>query len=132
MNNVLYTLFAISICLLLGKLANSLFSALPASLYGMIIYAIFLQINWFSADKIVNTNQWFIKHMGVCLVPAGMGIINHFKLIQQHGIALVVIIFSSTFILLTLIGYLSERFLITPAHHIADTKAQNKPKSGVN
>ncbi|AAZ28803.1 CidA/LrgA family protein [Colwellia psychrerythraea] len=114
MKNVLYTLFAISICLMLGKLANYLLAALPASLYGMIIYALFLQLNWFSPDKITKTNQWFIKHMGVCLVPAGMGIINHFQLIQQHGIALVVIIFSSTFILLTVIGYLSERYLITP------------------
>ncbi|PKH89273.1 CidA/LrgA family protein [Colwellia sp. Bg11-28] len=114
MKNVLYTIFAISICLMLGKLANYLLAALPASLYGMIIYALFLQLNWFSPDKITKTNQWFIKHMGVCLVPAGMGIINHFQLIQQHGIALVVIIFSSTFILLTVIGYLSERYLITP------------------
>jgi holin-like protein len=117
MNNVLYTIFVISISLLLGKLANYLLSALPASLYGMIIYALFLQLNWFSAVKVTKTNQWFIKHMGVCLVPAGMGIINHFDLIQQHGIALIVIIFSSTFILLTVIGCLSERFLITPDNH---------------
>jgi holin-like protein len=114
MKNVLYTIFAISICLLLGKLANYLLAALPASLYGMIIYALFLQFNWFSPEKITKTNQWFIKHMGVCLVPAGMGIINHFQLIQQHGLALVFIICSSTFILLTVIGYLSEHYLITP------------------
>lgn len=111
MKNILYTLFAISICLLLGKLANHLFSGLPSSLYGMVIYAAFLQLNWFSPQKVTLTNQWLVKHMGVCLVPAGMGIIDHFQLIQEHGIALVIIIFSSTFILLTVIGYLSERLL---------------------
>jgi holin-like protein len=126
MNNVLYTLFVISISLLLGKLANYLVAALPASLYGMIIYALFLQLNWFSAKKVTKTNQWLIKHMGVCLVPAGMGIINHFDLIQQHGLALVVIIFSSTFILLTVIGYLSERYLITPENHKTITKTNIK------
>lgn len=130
MTNVLYTIFAISICLLLGRFTNYLFAALPASLYGMIFYAIFLQINWFSADKVLKANQWFIKHMGVCLVPAGMGIINHFNLIQQHGIALVVIIFSSTFILLTLIGYLSERFLITPKTMPTTAKANSKVGTG--
>ena len=114
MKNVLYTLFAISISLLLGKLANYLLAGLPASLYGMIIYAIFLQLNWLSADKVTITNQWLIRHMGVCFVPAAIGIINHFQLLQQHGIALVAIIFSSTFILLTVIGLLSERFLIKP------------------
>jgi holin-like protein len=113
MKNVLYTLFAISICLLLGKLANYLFSGLPASLYGMVIYAAFLQLNWFSPQKVTSANQWLIKHMGVCLVPAGMGIIDHFQLIQEHGIALVFIICTTTFILLTVIGYLSERFLVT-------------------
>jgi len=113
MKNVLYTLFAISICLLLGKLANYLLAGLPASLYGMVIYAVFLQFNWFSPQKVTLANQWLIKHMGVCLVPAGMGIIDHFQLIQEHGIALVFIICSTTLILLTIIGYLSERYLVT-------------------
>ena len=126
MNNVLYTIFVISISLLLGKVANYLLAALPASLYGMVIYAIFLQLNWFSANKVTKTNQWFIKHMGVCLVPAGMGIINHFELIQQHGLSLVVIIFSTTFILLTVIGYLSERFLITPDNHKTKTTTDSR------
>jgi holin-like protein len=129
MNNVLYTLFVISVSLLLGKLANYLLAALPASLYGMIIYALFLQLNWFSAKKVTQTNQWLIKHMGVCLVPAGMGIINHFDLIEQHGLALVVIIFSSTFILLTVIGYLSERFLIPPDNHKNNARTNTKTGS---
>jgi holin-like protein len=113
MTNVFYTVFAISTSLLLGKLLHLLLAALPASLYGMIIYAIFLQLNWFNATRVAKTNQWLVRNMGVCFVPAGIGIINHFELIKQHGIALVAIIFFSTFILLTLIGYLSEKLLIT-------------------
>jgi holin-like protein len=113
MTNVLYTVFAISTSLLLGKLMHLLLTALPASLYGMIIYAIFLQLNWFDAIRVSKTNQWLVRNMGVCFVPAGIGIINHFELIKQHGIALIAIIFLSTFILLTLIGYLSEKLLIT-------------------
>jgi holin-like protein len=114
MTNVFYTVFAISTSLLLGKLLHLLLAALPASLYGMIIYAIFLQLNWFNATRVAKTNQWLVRNMGVCFVPAGIGIINHFELIKQHGIALIAIIFFSTFILLTLIGYLSEKLLITP------------------
>ena len=114
MKNALYTLFAISISLLLGKLAHYLLAGLPASLYGMVIYALFLQLNWFSAKKVTATNQWLVRNMGVCFVPAGVGVINHFQLIQEHGVALIAIIFSSTFILLTVIGYLSERLLTKP------------------
>lgn len=115
--SVFYTLMAICISLLLGKGLNFLISGLPASLYGMVLYAIFLQVNWFSVEKIKHTNQWLIKHMGVCFVPAGLGIINHFDLVQQHGISLIAVIFISTFTLLTLIGLLSERFLQISAHN---------------
>lgn len=111
MKNLFYTFFAISISLLLGKLINHLISGLPASLYGMILYAIFLQLNWVNPDKVSTTNQWLIRNMGVCFVPAAIGIINHFQLMKQHGVALMGIIFGSTLILLTVIGYLSERFL---------------------
>lgn len=121
MKNVLYTLFSISVSLLLGKLANTLFSGLPASLYGMVFYAIFLQLNLLSAERVSATNQWFIRHMGVCFVPAAIGIINHFDLMRQHGIAVMGIIFSSTFILLTVIGYLSERLLINPSNENTDS-----------
>ncbi len=114
MSNVFYTLFAISISLLLGKLLYQCITVLPASLYGMIIYALFLQINWFNAARVSDTNQWLVRHMGVCFVPAGIGIINHFELIQQHGLALIAIIFFSTFILLSLVGFLSEKLLSLP------------------
>lgn len=112
MKNVLYTLFAISISLLLGKLANQLLPVLPASLFGMIIYAVFLQLNWLSDEKVAATNRWLIRHMGVCFVPAAIGIINHFQLMREHGFALMGILFGSTFILMTVIGYFSERFLV--------------------
>lgn len=111
MKNILYTIFAITLSLLLGKLINYAIGGLPASLYGMVIYCLLLQINWLSSTKVSTTNQWFIKHMGVCFVPAGVGIVNHFSLIEQHGFALIAIIFSSTFILLTLVGLLSEKYL---------------------
>lgn len=121
MKNVFYTVFAISFCLLLGKLTNHLLAGLPASLYGMVFYAALLQLNWFSPKRVTLANQWLIKHMGVCLVPAGMGIIDHFQLIKEHGIALVIIICSSTFLLLTVVGYLSERFLVTDSNSNSNT-----------
>lgn len=111
MKNVFYTLFAISLSLALGKLANYVLGGLPASLYGMVFYCLLLQLNWLTPSRVSIPNQWLIKHMGVCFVPAGVGIINHFDLIAQHGIALIFIIFSSTFILLSLVGLLSERYL---------------------
>jgi len=109
MKNALYTLAYIGLCLFLGKLINYTVSGLPASLYGMVIYCILLQMNFISVIKITKANQWIIRNMGVCFVPAGVGIINHFDLIRNHGFALISIIFFSTFALLTFIGLVSER-----------------------
>lgn len=82
---------------------------LPGSLYGLILFTLALHFRLFDADKIKNTVVWSIKHMGVCFVPAGVGIINHLELIQQHGIAIVAITFSTTFILLTAVGLHYQR-----------------------
>jgi holin-like protein len=53
--------------------------------------------------------------MGVCFVPAGVGIINHLDLIKQHGLAIVAITFSTTFILLTVVGLHYQRYEIRNA-----------------
>lgn len=113
MKNIIYTILAISICLGLGKLINYAIGGLPASLYGMIIYCMLLQLNLVTPNKVNQANQWAIKHMGVCFIPAALGVINHFELIRSHGIALVAIILFTTFLLLTFVGLLAEKYLTT-------------------
>ncbi len=115
MKNILYTVLAICFCLGLGKLVNFYFAGLPASLYGMILYCLLLQLGWLKPEKISQTNHWIIKHMGVCFVPAAVGVINHFDLIKYHGFTIVVSIFFTTFILLTFVGLVAERYLATPS-----------------
>jgi len=111
MKNILYTVIAISVCLMAGKFLNSLIGGLPASLYGMIIYCLLLQLGWLASSKVNNANQWVIKHMGVCFIPAALGVINHFELIKNHGFAIVAIIVFTTFLLITFIGHFAEKHL---------------------
>jgi len=112
--NVLYSALTITICLVLGKLIAATIGGLPASLYGMLIFTCALHFQLANADKISSTITWIIQNMGVCFVPAGVGIINHFQLIKSHGLALVAIIFISTFILLTFVG-LGYQYIIDKA-----------------
>lgn len=114
MKNSLYTALAIIFCLGLGKLVHHLITGLPASLYGMIFYCLFLQLGWLNADRVTLANQWIIKHMGICFIPAAVGVINHFELVKQHGFTIVISIVFTTFILLTFVGMLAERYLATP------------------
>ncbi len=55
--------------------------------------------------------EWVLANMPVCFVPAGVGIINHYELIKDHGIMLVTIIFLTTFLLLTFVGLTYQRQL---------------------
>ncbi|MGB0938393.1 MAG: CidA/LrgA family protein [Colwellia sp.] len=111
MKNVFYSFFVISLCLLLGKGFYALVSVLPASLYGMLLYCLFLKLALVNEKKLVKTNTWLIKNMGICFVPAGVGIMTHFSLLQSYGLSFLVIIFITTFLLLTIVGLLADRFI---------------------
>jgi holin-like protein len=108
MLNVLYTISHISISLTLGYLINHLIGGLPPSLYGMVIFTLFLHFRICDALRVKVSITWGIKHMGVCFVPAGVGIINHYQLIKAHGMMLVLITFISTFLVLTFVGVLFQ------------------------
>jgi holin-like protein len=108
MNNALYTVVYISICLITGYLINHLIGGLPPSLYGMVLFTLLLHFRLCDALRVKASITWGIKNMGVCFVPAGVGIINHYQLIKTHGIMLVAITFISTFLILTFVGLLFQ------------------------
>ncbi len=105
MKNLLYSIIYVSLSLFLGYAIQHWIGGLPASLYGMIIFTLLLHFKICKAEKVEQCVTWGIKHMGVCFVPAGIGIINHFQLIKQHGITIVVIIFLTTLLVLTVVGW---------------------------
>ena len=113
MKNTIYTIFTILISLIAGKALYSALGGLPGSLYGMIIYCLLLQLGWFNPEKIKQANQWMIRNMGVCFIPAAVGVINHFELFKNHGYAIVGIVFFTTFLLITFVGVLAEKHLTT-------------------
>lgn len=102
--NIGYSIFAILSCVAIGKIFATLIPIIPASLFGLIAFTLTLHFRIFDADKVKATVVWCLKHMGVCFVPAGVGIINHFELIKSFGLVIVLITFATTFILLTLVG----------------------------
>lgn len=104
MINTLYTVAHVITCLLIGYVIQHSVGGLPASLYGMILFTLLLHFKICNADKVKQCVTWGIRHMGVCFVPAGVGIINHFQLIKQHGITIVVITFLTTLLVLTIVG----------------------------
>ena len=106
-----YAICAILICIALGELIYAIAGGLPPSLYGMIVFTLLLKIRWINDKKIDASIRWIIANMGVCFVPAGVGIIQHFELIATHGISIVLITFVTTFLLLTAVGLSYQKSL---------------------
>ena len=111
--NIFYSVFIIAACLAIGKLIAAYLGGLPASLYGMLLFTAALHFRLVDNVRISSTVAWIIKHMGVCFVPAGVGIINHYQLIKTQGLTLVAIIFVSTFLLITFIGLSYQHLILT-------------------
>lgn len=108
--NISYSVFAILSCVAIGKIFAILVPIIPASLFGLIAFTLTLHFRIFDADKVKATVVWCLKNMGVCFVPAGVGIINHFELIKSFGFIIVLITFVTTFILLTLVGLFYQHY----------------------
>jgi len=85
--------------------------SLPASLYGMIIFTVLLHFQLLNPKRVQKSIEWVLQNMGVCFVPAGVGIINHFELITKHGLTIVFIIFITTFSLMTLVGLCYQKMI---------------------
>ena len=110
-SNIIYSLLSVSICLLIGKVIELFLPIFPASLYVMLIFTALLHYRFLNAKRVKACIEWAITNMAVCFVPAGVGIINHYELIKNHGIMLVTIIFLTTFLLLTFVGLTYQRQL---------------------
>ena len=129
MKNALYSILIIALCLLVGKIIAASLGGLPGSLYGLILFTSVLHFKIVSADKIQQTVAWIISHMGICFVPSGVGIINHFNLLKNHGITIVAIIFFTTFLLLSIVGLWFERITSNTTTNKNDHKPDDKRSS---
>ncbi|WP_181902175.1 CidA/LrgA family protein [Thalassotalea euphylliae] len=120
----LYSLVAIFICLALGYLTCAFFSILPASLYGMCYLALGLHFNWLDAQRIGQTVSFILKHIGVCFVPAGVGIMNYFGLLKASGWQLLLFTIVSTLALMVLVGWSYQRVTQKPTPKVTKKATQ--------
>ena len=106
----LYSIVAIFLCLFAGYGLNIVLPIIPPSLFGMMILAVSLMMGWLNAQYFEATVTWIIRHMGVCFVPAGVGVMEHFQLIKTDGPWMIAITVITTFLLMFIVGWLFQRY----------------------
>lgn len=111
----LYTLFAVLICLMVGKATQFLLGGLPGSLYGLLYFAALLStgvLDDVQAGKVVARCIYF---MPIVFLPVCVGIMRYFELFKNAGPQIVFIGVSTTLIGLVVVAYLSQRYVFTSA-----------------
>lgn len=104
-SNHLYSLLAVGFCLILGKAIYYLTPALPSNLYGMLLLTTLLHYRVINAEKMKASVQWVLRHMGVCFVPAGVGIMAHQTLLKEHGLNILFIVVLTTLALMLFVAW---------------------------
>lgn len=98
-------------CQLIGELVRRVFSLpVPGPVIGMIFLAAVLifrgegKADRETRSDLTSVSNFLIRFMGLLFVPAGVGIISEFKVIETEWLPIVVGVFGSTVLSLAVTG----------------------------
>ena len=84
----------------------------PASIYGLVILFILLETGALKLDAVKDTAIFLIEIMPLMFIPAGVGLLTSWSLLQSFLVPLLVITVVSTFIVMIVTGKVTD-FLIS-------------------
>ena len=78
-------------------LTHALALPFPGPVVGLMLLLVALRWPWVR-EPVSQVADFLLAHLSLLFVPVGVGVIVHWQLIAQHGIALAVVIVASTWI----------------------------------
>lgn len=95
--------------LLIGTLLKMVIPIpVPATVYGMIILFILLRSKLVKVEKVEPVSNVLLANLAFLFVPAGVGMINEFKTLEGHLLAVIGILFVSNFLTLFVTGHVVQ------------------------
>lgn len=77
---------------------------LPANVIALILFVASLFLKIVKVEWVENASQFLLKHMAVLFVPAFIGIIKIYPLLQQNAWTIIVSLIGSTFVVMLVTG----------------------------
>ncbi len=96
---------------------------IPASIYGIVLLFVALELKWVKVKDIRETSSFLIAVMPVMFIPAAVGLIDSYKSIGNSWVAYIVVTVLSTFIVMGVSGYITQLV-------IRSAKGQDNGKKG--
>ena len=109
----------VAISLSLGKLIHQYFAILPPSLYGMLIFALFLSVGnatQLMPEKLFHRPMSFVlRYLSFVFVPVSVGVMQYGDLLLQSGVKIILIGSVTTLCVISLVAWLAKRLLHEPS-----------------
>ena len=110
----------IFVCQLAGEfLTRSLVLPLPGPVLGMVILFAFLVIKGHVPEKLAAVGDGLLSHLSLLFVPAGVGVMLHFRLLQDNllpvGVALVLSTILTIIVTALIMAWLGRNGAASPA-----------------
>ena len=95
------------ICQLIGEvLVHLLTVPIPGSVIGMVVLFVFMIVLGRVPHGVREVSDGLLKCLPLLLVPAGVGLMNHFGVLSQYWVGLLISLFVSTLVTMLVVSLL--------------------------
>lgn len=85
----------------------------PASIYGIVLLFLALELRWVKVQQIKETSTFLIAVMPLMFVPPAVGLIPAWDGIKHHLLSYTLITFVSTFVVMAAAGWVTQAVIRT-------------------
>ncbi len=83
--------------------------AIPGSVLGMVLILLALEFKVIKPVNVALVANFLLNNMAMFFIPAGVGVMCHFKILKQEWLPISIAIVVSALLVLTVVGKLMER-----------------------
>lgn len=81
---------------------------IPASIYGIVLLFVALELKWVKVKDIRETSSFLIAVMPVMFIPAAVGLIDSWKSIGNSWLEYVIVTVLTTFVVMGVSGWITQ------------------------
>ena len=81
---------------------------IPASIYGIVLLFVALELKWVKVKEIRETSSFLIAVMPVMFIPAAVGLIDSWKSIGNSWLEYIIVTVLTTFVVMGVSGWITQ------------------------
>ena len=81
---------------------------IPASIYGIVLLFVALELKWVKVKDIRETSSFLIAVMPVMFIPAAVGLIDSWKSIVNSWLEYIIVTVLTTFVVMGVSGWITQ------------------------